>query len=89
METKKKSPFRQQIAIIHKQLQVLKLREYIYLYLCKIEGVTEDEACFISNLEGDSRLGENTNFTANDLRYINGRLEEIEKLTAEICSTVI
>ena len=89
MVTKQVSPFRNQIFVIHKQLQVLKLREYIYNYLRKIDAVSEEEACAIANLDAESRLIQTYPFTLNDVRYINGRLEEIEKLNSEICNTVI
>ena len=84
MLIKQTSPFRNQIFLIHKKLQILKLREYIYNYLNKMESVSEEEACAIANLDGVSRLTQTHPFSLNDLRYINGRLEEIEKLNSEI-----
>ena len=84
MLTKQANPFRNQLVVTYKQLQVLKMREYIYLYLCKLDGITEEEACEIANIDAENRLVKTYYFSDNDIRYVNGRLEEIEKLNLEI-----
>jgi len=84
MLTKQAYPFRNELTATHKQLQVLKLREYIYHYLCKLDGISEDEACAIANCDAGNRLVKTRVFNENDIRYVNGRLEEIEKLSLEI-----
>ena len=86
MLTKQANPFRNQLAVTHKQLQVIKMREYIYIYLSKLDGITNEEACAIASLDAERRLTDSGIFSENDMRYINGRLEEIEKLNGEIKS---
>jgi hypothetical protein len=88
MLAKQSSPFRNEIKVAHKKLQVLKLREYIYIYLLKKKDVTEAEACAIACLDAEQRLEKINPFSDNDLNYINGRLEEIDKLNSEIYNTV-
>lgn len=89
MLIKEANPFRHQLAVTHKQLQVIKLREYIYNYLCKLESLSEKEACVIASNSGEKRLTANQYFTENDIKYVNGRLEEIEKLNLEIKTMLV
>lgn len=89
MLTQQLNPFRNKLVVTYKQLQVLKMREYIYNYLCKLDGISEVEACNIANTDPQNRLLKTRNFSENDLRYINGRLEEIEKLNSEINNILI
>jgi hypothetical protein len=89
MLTKQANPFRNKLVVTYKQLQVLKMREYIYNYLCKLDGISEEEACEIANTDAQNRLNKTRAFNENDLRYINGRLEEIEKLNFEINNILI
>lgn len=88
METTIVSPFRAQILATHKKMQVLKLREYIYNYLLKFEDRTEADAYIIASKFPTYRIAEKDGFGDKDINYVNGRLEEIEKLEGELYKLV-
>ena len=88
METTYMSPFKAQISATQKKMQILKLREYIYNYLLQFEDRSEADAYIIASKYPEYRITEKDGFRDKDINYVNGRLEEIEKLQGELYNLV-